>query len=119
MLSSAMKVRECMVTFCRCLPYTCKCQYFLHCARSVDDGSGVLSCTQWRRLEDSSDGLYIPSIGELVSMFGRVEEFRGEKQLRVSAIGTCTYTIYRADRDNSYCLEVEIYSYTLYVLRIG
>lgn len=53
----------------------------------VDDGSGVLNCTQWRRLEDSSSGLYIPIIGELVSVFGRVEEYRGEKQLRVTAIG--------------------------------
>lgn len=58
------------------------------CVCSVDDGSGVLSCTQWRRSEDSSSGLYVPSIGELVSVFGRVEEYREEKQLRVTAIGT-------------------------------
>lgn len=54
---------------------------------AVDDGSGVLSCCQWRRSEDSEEGLYLPSIGQLVSVFGRVEEFRGEKQLRVLAIG--------------------------------
>ena len=57
---------------------------------AVDDGSGVLSCCQWRRSEDSEEGLYLPSIGQLVSVFGRVEEFRGERQLRISAIGkTC------------------------------
>ena len=58
------------------------------CVCAVDDGSGVLSCTQWRRSEDSSEGLYVPSIGQLVSVFGRVEEYRAEKQLKVSAIGS-------------------------------
>ena len=60
---------------------------------SVDDGSGVLNCTQWRRSKDSSDGLYVPEIGELVSVLGQVEEYREEKQLRVTAIGAQpTYT---------------------------
>ena len=60
---------------------------------SVDDGSGVLNCTQWRRSKDSSDGLYVPEIGELVSVLGQVEEYREEKQFRVTAIGAQpTYT---------------------------
>ena len=66
----------------------CVCVCVCVCVCAVDDGSGVLSCTQWRRSEDSSEGLYVPSIGQLVSVFGRVEEYRAEKQLRVSAIGS-------------------------------
>lgn len=80
MLSSYMKVCVYMFFFAQLSDSVCVC--------SVDDGSGVLNCTQWRRLEDSSNGLYVPSIGELVSIFGRVEEYRGEKQLKVTAIGT-------------------------------
>ena len=34
-----------------------------------------------------TDGLYVPEIGELVSVLGQVEEYREEKQLRVTAIG--------------------------------
>ena len=65
----------------------CVCVCVCVCV-SVDDGSGVLNCAQWRRSEDKSDGLFIPNIGQLVSVFGRVEEYRGEKQMRVAAIGT-------------------------------
>ena len=52
----------------------------------VDDGSGVLSCVQWRRTKDSSEGLYVASLGQLVSVLGQAEEFREERQLRVTAI---------------------------------
>ena len=62
---------------------------------AVDDGSGVLSCTQWRKTEDSNEGLLVPAIGQLVSMFGRVEEFRGEKQLRVTAISMFQSCVFR------------------------
>lgn len=52
----------------------------------VDDGTGVLSCTQWRVERDSDRGLFIPELGRLVSVWGKLSEFRGEKQLTVSAI---------------------------------
>lgn len=65
----------------------CVCMYLYVCICSVDDGSGVLSCVQWRITKDTSDGLYVPDIGLLVSVYGQVGEYREEKQLRVTAIG--------------------------------
>lgn len=53
---------------------------------SVDDGSGVVSCVQWRKTKDSSEGIYLARIGQLVSVLGQVDEFRDERQLRVTAI---------------------------------
>lgn len=53
---------------------------------SVDDGSGVVSCVQWRKTKDSSEGIYLARIGQLVSVLGQVDEFRDERQLRVTTI---------------------------------
>ena len=76
----------------------------------VDDGSGVLNCAQWRRSKDSADGLYVPDIGQLVSVFGQVEEYREEKQLRVAAV------VPEADPNAEPChwLEVEHARRTVY-----
>ena len=59
---------------------------FLFVILSVDDGTGVITCCQWRVVEDSGCGLTVPVLGQLVSVFGRVSEFREEKQIKVSAI---------------------------------
>ena len=61
----------------------------------VDDGGGVIECTQWRKVEDSEQGLYIPALGELVSVHGRVTEYRGERQIKVSHIGILTHDMKR------------------------
>ena len=55
--------------------------------RAVDDGSGVISCCQWRKVTDSDQGLVIPSLGQLVSIYGRLSEFRGNRQIKVILIG--------------------------------
>ena len=52
----------------------------------VDDGSGVVSCVQWRKTKDSSEGIYQPRIGQLVSVLGNVDQFRDEKQIKITAI---------------------------------
>jgi len=52
----------------------------------VDDGSGVISCCQWRKVVDSDEGMVIPKLGQLVSVFGRVSEYREERQIKVNAI---------------------------------
>ena len=52
----------------------------------VDDGSGVIPCCQWRKEEDSEEGLVIPQLGQLVSVYGRVSEYREERQVKVNAI---------------------------------
>ena len=59
----------------------------------MDDGSGVVPCCQWRKTEDSDQGLVIPPLGQLVSVFGRVSEFRDERQIKVLFIGIHTYTM--------------------------
>ena len=46
----------------------------------------MLPCTQWREKEDSEEGLFIPRLGQLVSVFGRLSEFRDQRQLVVSRI---------------------------------
>lgn len=52
----------------------------------MDDGTGVLSCTQWREVEDSDEGLFIPQLGQLVSIWGKLSEYRGAKQVTVTEI---------------------------------
>ena len=52
----------------------------------MDDGSGVVSCVQWRKTKDSSEGIYLARIGQLVSVLGQVDEFRDERQLKVTTI---------------------------------
>ncbi|CAI8034072.1 CST complex subunit STN1 [Geodia barretti] len=52
----------------------------------VDDGSGVVSCVQWRKTRESSEGIYQPGIGQLVSVLGTVDQFRDQRQLKVTAI---------------------------------
>ena len=52
----------------------------------MDDGTGVLSCTQWREVEDSDEGLSIPRLGQLVAVWGKLSEYREAKQLTVTAI---------------------------------
>ena len=52
----------------------------------VDDGTAVIACCQWRKAEDSDENLFIPKLGQLISVFGKVSEFREEKQLTVSTI---------------------------------
>jgi len=49
----------------------------------VDDGTGVMSCTQWRVEEDSEEGITVLDLGDLVSVWGKLSEFRKEKQLTV------------------------------------
>lgn len=51
---------------------------------AVDDGTGVLPCCKWRKKEDSDEGLFIPRLGQLVSIFGRLSEYRNEKQLTIT-----------------------------------
>ncbi len=51
---------------------------------TVDDGTGVISCTQWRVTEDSDEGLTLPTLGGLVSVWGKLSEFRSERQLTVT-----------------------------------
>ena len=53
---------------------------------TVDDGSGVIPCCQWRKEADSEEGLVIPQLGQLVSVYGRVSEYREERQVKVNAI---------------------------------
>ena len=53
----------------------------------VDDASGVVPCCQWRKTEGSDLGLVIPRLGQLVSVYGRMSEFRGERQIKVLLIG--------------------------------
>ena len=52
----------------------------------VDDTTGVLLCCQWRKEKDSDEGLFVPKLGQLVSIFGRVSEFRNERQLTITTI---------------------------------
>ena len=52
----------------------------------MDDGTGVMSCTQWRLVEDSDEGITILELGDLVSVWGKLSEFRNEKQLTVTSI---------------------------------
>ena len=59
------------------------CTYVCHV---VDDGTGVISCTQWRQEPDSDKGLVIPELGQLVSIWGKVSEYKAEKQLAVTTI---------------------------------
>lgn len=53
---------------------------------TVDDGTGVMSCTQWRVTEDSDEGITLPTLGSLVSVWGKLSEFRGERQLTVTSL---------------------------------
>ena len=52
----------------------------------VDDGSGVVSCVQWRKTRESSEGIYQPGIGQLVSVLATVDQFRDQRQLKVTAV---------------------------------
>ena len=52
----------------------------------MDDGSGVISCTHWYLEQDNEEGLFIPTLGQLVSVWGKLSEYRSEKQLTVTAI---------------------------------
>ena len=45
-----------------------------------------MPCTQWRVEEDSEEGITIPGLGDLVSIWGKLSEFRNEKQLTVTSI---------------------------------
>lgn len=54
----------------------------------MDDGTGVLRCTQWRKEDDSEEGLFIPELGQLVAVWGKVTEFREEKELAVTSMAT-------------------------------
>ena len=53
---------------------------------TVDDGTAVVSCTQWRVEKDSDQGIVIPELGQLVSVWGKISEFRREKQLTVTTM---------------------------------
>jgi len=53
---------------------------------TVDDGTGVLRCTHWREKDDSDKGLMIPELGQLVSIWGKLSEFRDVKELTVTDI---------------------------------
>ena len=59
--------------------------YTVQCT-TVDDGSGVISCVQWRKTRDSSEGLYVAGIGQLVSVLGQIDDFREERLVRVANI---------------------------------
>ena len=50
----------------------------------VDDGTGVLNCTQWRQENDGEEGII--KLGQLVSVWGRLSEYRNEKELTVTTI---------------------------------
>lgn len=52
----------------------------------VDDGTGVLGCTQWYLEDDSERGLFIPKLGQLVAVWGKLSEYRNQKQLTVTTI---------------------------------
>ena len=56
------------------------------CVFAVDDGSGVLPCCQWRVQGDSDGGLFVPRLGQLVSAFGAVSEFRECRQIKLEAM---------------------------------
>ena len=62
------------------------CPLFHLIASTVDDGTAVISCVQWRKSDDSDQGIFIPTLGQLVSVFGKISEFREERQLTVSSI---------------------------------
>lgn len=62
------------------------CKWQISFPFSVDDGTGVISCIQWRKVDDSDEGLTIPTLGQLVSVFGKVTEFHNERQLTVSSV---------------------------------
>ncbi len=68
-----------------CLPPTPTHYMYIYIS-PVDDGTGVINCTQWRRTDDSNEGLCVASRGQLVSVFGKVSEFREEKQITVTSI---------------------------------
>ena len=59
---------------------------------SVDDASGVIHCCQWRKTEGSDHGLFIPWLGQLVSVYGKMSEYRGDRQIRVFSIGKAART---------------------------
>ena len=46
----------------------------------------MISCTQWYLEEDSERGLFIPKLGQLVAVWGKLSEYRDQKQLTVTAI---------------------------------
>ena len=41
---------------------------------------------QWRKTRDSSEGLYVAGIGQLVSVLGQIDDFREERLVRVANI---------------------------------
>lgn len=66
--------------------YVCVCRICIIIMYVVDDGTGVISCTQWRQEADSDKGLVLPELGQLVSIWGKVSEYKAEKQLTVTTI---------------------------------
>lgn len=66
-------------------------------SRPVDDGRGVISCVQWRNHEDSDEGLYVPALGELVSVQGRISEYRGQRQIKITHICILASPVPRTD----------------------
>ena len=62
------------------------CHLLYPIASTVDDGTAVISCVQWRKSDDSDQGIFVPTLGQLVSVFGKISEFREERQLTVSSI---------------------------------
>lgn len=52
----------------------------------MDDGTAVINCTQWYLEEDSEKGLFIPRLGQLVAVWGKLSEYRNQKQLTVTTI---------------------------------
>jgi hypothetical protein len=49
------------------------------CLQAVDDGTGVLSCIQWH--DQTGVGL-----GDLVTIKGKIQDYRGKRQLNISQI---------------------------------
>lgn len=53
---------------------------------TVDDGTGTIQCCHWRPVEGSEQGMVVPELGNLVSVFGKLSEYNGRRQIRVSNI---------------------------------
>lgn len=46
----------------------------------------MINCTQWYLEEDSEEGLFIPQLGQLVAVWGKLSEYRDQKQLTVTTV---------------------------------
>eukprot|EP00731_Ephydatia_muelleri_P027320 Em0019g193a len=49
----------------------------------IDDGTGTIQCYHWRPVEGSDQGMVVPELGNLVSVFGKLSEYNGKRQIRV------------------------------------